>query len=192
MNKLFLLGFCILGLLSIGSVAAADVASCKKEYKAKEYGSAIQSCRAASVKGEPSGKYYLGLMYLYGQGLRSNTALAERLIKEAAQLSDVAALKKLGRIYQSGELGEINPAKSCTWWERLADLGNDVGQEKIGVCYLLGRGRTKDMKLGYAYLSLASKNGNAAAKYIIDRYGDRFPASAKQEALMLADKIEAN
>ena len=149
-------------------------------------------CREASLNSSSSGKLYLGLMYLRGQGLAQNTSLGARLIKESAQLGNTKALETVARFYQSGDLGEQNMTASCDWWQRLAFLGEALGQEKLGVCYLRGQGRDKDMRLGYAYLSLAAKGGSSAAEYIIETYDARFSESEKQKALELADQIGTN
>lgn len=179
-----------LGLLASAWVSA-DARMCKSKFLNSEFYEAVDFCREASINGVPAAKYYLSLMYLEGKGLKRSESLGLRLLKESAQLGNVDALKKLAKGYQGGALvGEKDMSKACDWWERLANLGEVLGQERIGVCYVTGKGRQKDMSLGYAYLSLASSNGNAAAKYIIDTYGDRFPASAKQEAAELVKQIQ--
>lgn len=192
MTRLLLPFVSVLFLSAIHAPLYADQAKCKTSFESELFDQALMACRDASVAGEPMGKFYLGMMYLRGFGVEKNEQIASRLIQESAQLGNIDALSKMGAIYQSGELVTKNQRKACDWWARLADLGNAHGQERLGVCYLMGRGREKNMKLGYAYLSLAAQNGDSAAKYIIDTYGDRFPPSAKKEAIQLAKQISGN
>lgn len=169
-------------------VSAASL--CESSYERGLYDKALAECRSGAIDGNAKAKYVLGLMYMTGNGVDADEQTAKTLIREAAQLGDPDALHKMGEFYQGGELADKDSDKACDWWAQLADQGDAQGQEKLGVCYILGRGREKDMKLGYAYLSLAAKNGNKAALFIMETYGDRFPESAKQEALKLAKHIE--
>lgn len=188
-NKCFsVISVCVL-LCGVSQFALASD-RCESNYKLGLYDKALTECRSLAINGIAKGKYILGLMYLDGAGVEADNQMATNLIREAAQLGDADALHKMGEFYQEGNVGNQDSTKACDWWAQLADAGDAQGQEKLGVCFILGRGRVKDMKMGYAYLSLAAKNGNKAATYIMDTYGDRFPDSAKKEALKLAKHIE--
>ncbi|MBX2859179.1 MAG: SEL1-like repeat protein [Cellvibrionaceae bacterium] len=101
----------------------------------------------------------------------------------------MSALEKLAKSYQNGDFGKKDPTRACYWWEQLAFLDQAIGQEQLGICFLRGKGREKDLKLGYAYLSLAQKNSSSVAEYILETYAERFSEAAKQEKLQLADQI---
>jgi|GEM_PF-3329125 len=184
--------FCVFVLTAFHMPAFADQKKCKARYKAELFDQALTACREAAIQGDSASKFYLGMMYLNGQGIAKNDQIATRLIQESAQLGNLDAVRKMGALHQSGTLISKNHRKACDNWAQLASSGSAHGQERLGVCYLMGRGREKNMKLGYAYLSLAAKQGDTAAKYIIDMYGDRFPPLVKKEALQLAKQIADN
>lgn len=182
-------GLFLCALILLVNSAHSNEQECKTHFETKQFDLALNTCRASSVEGSASAKHYLGELYMEGQSVEQNQRLALRLIKESAQLGYKPALAKMASLYQSGKYVEKNSEEACDWWARLASANDTLGQEKLGVCFLMGKGREKDIKLGYAYLSVAAKNGSEVAKYIVETYADRFPESAKQDALELAKTL---
>jgi len=78
--------FCVFVLTAFHMPAFADQKKCKARYKAELFDQALTACREAAIQGDSASKFYLGMMYLNGQGIAKNDQIATRLIQESAQL----------------------------------------------------------------------------------------------------------
>lgn len=155
-------------------VQAGD--NCASLFKTKSYAEALSECREGSIEGDAASKYWLSLMYLDGLEVQADTRLGLKLLEESAYLGFNPAVRKLADHHWNGNAIEKNASKACDWWEKAARAGDLVGMEKYGVCYMLGRGRNKDIATAYRYLKEASDQGSAGAVYIVERYRSLFPA----------------
>ena len=109
--------------------------------------------------GDPIAKYYLGLLYAFGNGVDKNTEKAEQLLADASKQGVIKATTMLASFYFTGNLNEINYTKSYLLWRKSALVGNHESQLILGNFltsqdnYLPG----KELE-GIAWLHIANSN----------------------------------
>jgi len=174
----FLRAAAFLGLLGFGCTLQASgiyERECQQLFKNKQFNEAIEPCRSAAIEGSAPSKFHLGMMYIGGWGLEKNTNLGFKLVEDAAYLDHADAVSQMGTIFWSGLNGTRDEKRACDWWEKAAKVGHATGLEKAGVCYMLGKGREKNIVKAYQLLTQAADNGSAGAIYIVNRYKEVFP-----------------
>jgi len=179
MKKYVQFSVVVVALFTLQSHAStAKINECYQHYKNKDFEKALEPCRSAAIDGSPQAKYHLGMMHSNGWGLEKNPQLGFKLIEDAAYLDYPDAISQMGTLFWSGANGEKNEVRACDWWEKAANVGHATGFEKAGVCYMLGKGRSKDIAKAYRLLTEAADRGSASAIYIVNRYKEVFPSEA--------------
>ncbi|RLJ22123.1 sel1 repeat family protein [bacterium endosymbiont of Escarpia laminata] len=103
------------------SVAGSDAyEAAMTSFEAGDYKSAYTSFRDLAEEGVVDAQYYLGMLYLYGQGVRKSDSRGVEWLKQAAGNGSYQAAANLGQMYISGEGVALNETVAIQWLE-LAD-----------------------------------------------------------------------
>ncbi len=82
-------------------------------------------------------------MHLHGEARRADPRKALPLFELAARAGFVTAQFALGRLHESGQLGQRDLALAHRWYEAAAERGSVEAQVEAGTAYYLGRGAPK-------------------------------------------------
>lgn len=131
----------------------------KKEDKAaaaKGYAAAFKEFSPLANKGDPEAEYYLGKMYLLGQGVAKDEAEAIKWFKASGDQGNPDAQFFLGSIY----LLPRKDIKAGLMWMRLsAEQGNKDAQLLLGQTYMQGlKELPRDSVQADMWLRLAADN----------------------------------
>lgn len=112
----------------------------------------------------------LGLIYLYGQGVRQDGKKGVQLLEEAASSGSSEAMMCLFSVYRGHIPGikvKKNAAKAVSWLKEAADAGNMYAKEELGLTCMLGNGVSKDPERGMQYLEEALRDGSSWAGFMM-------------------------
>lgn len=146
----------------------------------------------AAIGVAPAARHNLALLILKGvrpPGTGEHTALT--YLSEAAQAGKLESMMMLGTLYEQGWEGVArNPALASEWYEKAVEFAKDPRAElRLGLAYLEGVGKQKDIEKGLRYLTAAAKAGIVEAQYEIGkRSGDLFQAAQWLVAAALNDQ----
>jgi len=155
---------CLLALLSVGSVLAADVADLKVRaasgdpnaqvnpgiaYRdghgvARDYPEAVAWFRKAAEKNDAAALDNLGWMYEHGLGTTADLARAARYYRASADKGHAQGQWNLGRMYAETAWGHYDNTEAARWYRRSADAGHVEAQYRLGLAYLQGMGVAAD------------------------------------------------
>jgi TPR repeat protein len=114
--------------------------------------------------------FVLGLIYLYGQGIRQDGKKGVQLLEEAASFGSSEAMMNLVSVYRGHIPGikvKKNAAKAVSWLKEAADAGNMYAKEELGLTCMLGNGVRKDPEKGMQYLEEALRDGSSWAGFMM-------------------------
>jgi len=113
-------------------------------YEIRRWKDASGFFETAANRGNGEAQYYLGMMYLEGQGFDQNPDEALRWLRRAAEKKVPEAENLIGVMYADGESVPADDAEAVRWFRRAADRGFGPGQANLGSMYLDGAGVAKD------------------------------------------------
>lgn len=134
-------------------------------YKARPLdavGAASAFGRAAEL-GHAGAQTYLGLMYLSGQGLPQNYAMAIRFFEQAAKAGDPQAQLMLGQLYRNGRGLRMNKRQALIWFQRSAARGNSEAQATLAEMYATGQEVPLDYVGAHMWWNVLAAQGNKPA-----------------------------
>lgn len=114
--------------------------------------------------------FMLGLIYLYGQGVRQDGKKGVQLLEQAAYSGSSDAMMYLFSVYRGHIPGikvKRNAAKAASWLKEAADAGNMYAKEELGLTCILGNGVRKDPEKGMQYLEEALQDGSSWASFMM-------------------------
>lgn len=120
---------------------------------------AVEWYERAAEAGFPKAQYALAMLYLEGQGVDKDLRKAEKWLGFAARQGDPEARNNLATIH--AQRGEVDQAAKI--WSELARLGEPNAQCNIGMCYMRGVGRERDLQKARQWLSKAAEQGHQMA-----------------------------
>lgn len=127
-------GLCAFAMLLCAQLcAAADLKSAESAYKNKDYTTALKAFAPAAKQGDAEAQFYLGKMYLMGQGVATNRDEAIKLFKASADQGNADSQFFLGTIYL---LPHKDIPQGLMWMRLSADQGNQDAQLLLGQAYM--------------------------------------------------------
>jgi TPR repeat protein len=131
---------------------------------AKDYGQAKFWFNKALKQKDPKAAHNLGLMYLYGHGVKENHNSAFQFFKFSAIYNDFAEAQSiLGKMYYHGDGVDQDYREAFKWSLKAANNGVASAQNDVGIMYLKGIGIDRDYSNAFKYFTEASKNNFPAA-----------------------------
>lgn len=137
-----------------------------KYYKKGRYKDARKILEPLAAEGDKDAQALLGVMYLKGQGVSSDTDKAIYLLERAEQKGSARVAMLLSRIYV--EQGNENDAK-----EILAKYAheNPAIANMMAEMYRYGKGFTRDLGRARYWYQVAAESGYAPAKRALEKIG---------------------
>ena len=134
-----------------------------KAYLKKDYSKALIYWEPLAENGNPNAQYFLGIMFLNGQGVIKNLVEAGRWFNASAQQGDVGAQYFIGEMNLKGMGMAQNYRRAGAWFKKAAEQGYPDAQLQLGEWFADGKGGVTNKKFAYVWLKLAGANGIQAA-----------------------------
>ncbi len=100
--------------------------------QAEENRTALHWYRQAARRGDAEALFALGGMYAKGEGTEVNPLEAGRLIRRAAELGHLQAMRAFAFALEHGELGfSHHDAGALDWYRRAAERGDPVSMRRL-------------------------------------------------------------
>ena len=120
---------------------------------------ALAQWKPLAESGNTNAQYFLGIMYLNGQGTIKNWAEAANWFQVSAEQGDVGAQYLFGEMNLKG-MGLVRDyRKAGIWFQKAARQGYPDAQFRLGECHADGKGCATNFILAYVWLKLAGANG---------------------------------
>ncbi len=119
--------------------------------------------------GDREAAHALGMLYLNGDGVARNTAMAAGWFNRAAEAGHTDAAYHLGNAYRLGLGTPKNIRKALTWYEHAADGGSAVAAYTLGTIYRRGDGIRRDYNEALVWLNAAADRKYAPAEHDLGR-----------------------
>lgn len=143
--------------------------------------------KSAYAQGSPEAALQLGRLALDPLSTTADPVAAERLLGEAA-LSLPAAHFYLGRMFERGYRGEVNPARAQRHYLLAARAGYVRADLALAQMYASNRGIEVDPVKAYAFARLAQHNGVAGGAEYLQQLGSTLAAAERAQGQKLAER----
>jgi len=180
----------ILGLLAVLYAASAMAANAGfdeglRAFKGKNHATALRLFRAEADQGHAGAQYYLGRMYLLGEGVAANYERAATYFLAAATSGNTDAQFYLGTLYYLGEGVSKDYTKALLWYRRAAAQGDRAAQYSLGVMHAAGEGVPKNTVQALMWFNLAAQSGLQSAA----TFKDLLVRSMTPDEIAKADRL---
>jgi hypothetical protein len=105
--------------------------------------------------GDGLAQYYLGVMYLKGQGVPKNPNLGLEWLSKAATAGAADAQAYLGSFNRRGYLVPQNYTEAMRWYLLAAKQNHENSQYRIALMYYAGEGVPQDLRESYMWAVIA-------------------------------------
>src|SRR4051812_8288596 len=112
--------------------AKADLNAGQAAYDEKEYATALKELTPLAAQGDSQGQYLLGMMYLYGRGVKQNDAEAAIWFAHSARQGSPDAQLMLGMLYNEGKGVPKDTKQAVHWYELAAAQSNANAEYNLG------------------------------------------------------------
>lgn len=119
--------------------------------------------------GDREAAHALGMLYLNGDGVARNPAMAAGWFRRAAEAGDAGAAYNLANAYRLGLGLQKDLDHALHWYERAADGGSAEAAYTLGTIFRLGDGVRRDYAVARRWLELAAERRYAPAEHDIGR-----------------------
>jgi len=137
----------------------------------KDFYEAVKWFRDAAKQGNADGQFWLGRCYQFGEGVSGNEDAALIWYRKAAEQGHPRATFNIGSIYKNKDSNEAKKwfEKAVPLYKKEAERGNAEFQWRLGICYELGDGVEKDLKIALYWYRKAAETGTPEAQYNLGR-----------------------
>ena len=123
-----------------GGYAPAQVLLAYIQDAAENDTAAFEWYRRAAEAGDAAGIYGLGSMYAKGEGVERDPVEAGRLIRRAAEMDHLPAIRTYAHALEDGSLGfASDPAAAVEWFRLAAEAGDAVAMHRLRDAYTEGQ-----------------------------------------------------
>jgi predicted aspartyl protease len=128
-------------------------------YNRGDYPTALLMLQPVAQAGDGFAQYYLGVMYLKGQGVPKNSPLGLEWLSKAALAGAADAQAYMGAFNRRGDLVPQNYAEAMRWYLLAAKQNHENSQYRIALMYYRGEGVQQDLREAYMWSVIASVGG---------------------------------
>jgi uncharacterized protein len=153
-------------------------------YKAGDYATALQEFKPLAEQGNAKAQYFLGGMYVNGNGVPQDATEAVKWFRLSAEQGNAGAQAFLGTLYEFGNGVLQDYAEAIKWFRLSAVQGNATAQYFLGDMYENG---TNNLTAHMWYI-IASANGYEDAGAKRDELAALMTASEITRATAMAKK----
>ncbi|MCU0227743.1 MAG: sel1 repeat family protein [Bryobacterales bacterium] len=157
-------------------------------YRAGNFQVALREFRAAAEQGDGTAQVSLGVMYLRGEGVPEDPALALHWLQLAAEQGLAPAQHSLALLYFEGRGVARNSAVAANYFESAALQGLADAQFNLAVLYSRGDGVRQDEVLARFWHAKAAQQGLGDAQFALSQMlaqGQGGPADPLEAAAWL-------
>ncbi|MBO6520325.1 MAG: sel1 repeat family protein [Rhodospirillales bacterium] len=119
--------------------------------------------------GDREAAFVLGTLYLNGDGVIRNPAMAAGWLRRAAEAGHTSAAFNLGNAYRLGLGTPQNIATAMNWYERAANGGSAEAAYTLGTMLRLGDQVRRDYNRAIVWLEIAAERYYAPAEHDLGR-----------------------
>ncbi len=132
-----------------------------------EYAKALQLFLTLADQGDTRAQRNIGVMYLKGQGVAQDFALAMRWMRLAADKGFGEAQNDVALMYQRGMGVERNNAEAMKWYRLAAEQGVVTSQVNLADAYVIGIGVSQNLDEALKWYRIAAGQGSAYAENVV-------------------------
>lgn len=110
-----------------------------------DYATAVWALKDAAYRGGADAQFFLGLMYLDAQGLKTDHKEARRLWRLAAAQGHGRAMNAIGYVHDHGIGVDYDPQEAAAWYRKAVAKNEPRAMSNLGILYRTGRGVTRDL-----------------------------------------------
>lgn len=122
---------------------------------------------AAVADNSPEALLVQGCRYKKGQGCARDVKLAEKYLKQAAELNNGKAWCELGELYEYTSLVQDNIEQAAACYQKAVELGCPEGYSNLASCYLNAYGVSYDAEKALALLRKGVEAGSHEAMHLL-------------------------
>lgn len=122
---------------------------------------------AKAKAGSAQAQCQLGMIYDFGDGVRTDYAQAEAWYRKAAQQGNPDAQFMLGGLYHFGHGVPQDSDQAFAWIMKAAQQGHTDAEFFISTCYSEGWGVAKDDAQAMVWLRKGAEQGHATSQYML-------------------------
>lgn len=149
--------------VSASAAPAADFAEGVKQFRARNYNSALAAFGKAAAAGYAPAQNYLGYMYRHGFGVTQNFARALDWYRRAAAQQHGGAMNNIGYMHRHGLGVDRDYAEARDWFKRAAGRGDSAGQYNLAQMLADGVGAAPDYREAMKWYRAAADQGHPRA-----------------------------
>lgn len=136
-----------------------------RAYEQGDYSTALQIWEPFAEQGDVDIQHRLGEIYLHGQGVTQDFAVAAKWFRHAAEQGHSEAEGFLGALYANGDGVQQDDAEAVKWFRLAAEHGDAYGQDILGETYENGYfGVQHDYVQAVKWYRLSAEQGYATAQ----------------------------
>ena len=186
MNRLLILPVLLLTLL-VGCVSDSfNYQRGLDAYDNGNFATALREWRPLAEQGIADAQFYLGQMYVKGEGVPQNDKTAIKWYRLAAKQGLASARFSLGVMYEKGKEVPQHYKTAVKWYRLAAERGNIQAQNNLGVMYGLGQGVIQDNVYAHMWTNIAASQGYKDASKKREVVAKRMTTSQIETAQKLA------
>jgi TPR repeat protein len=143
----------------------------------------LTALRAAAAFDDAVAQTELASLYLDGNGVAADPALAARLLEEAAVQGHTEAQYRLARLYEDGRGRGKDASLALFWYDSAATHGSIPAAARLGTLYAEGHGVAQDYPRAADWFRRAAITGDARSQFALGylyENGLGVPASADE------------
>lgn len=137
------------------SVVAGPLEDGIAAFHEKAYAKAAELWLPLAEKGDAAAQYFIGTLYVEGNGVEQNDAKAFMWFQRAANQGHAAAQYNLGASYAEGTGVAKSDVDAAKWFQRAANQGMVFAQLNLGLLYAAGNGVPQDNVEALKWFELA-------------------------------------
>lgn len=148
-------------------------ADAQEEYAKGNFSAALDLFQKASDNGDVRADFQLGVMYLYGRGVKENSSTAADYFKKASDNGNEGAALVLGRMYIEGSGVPKNVSETVKIYENAAENNMAFFGYILGKMYLDGEYVPTDNEKALQWLEKAAQQDSPAAFYVLGNFYEK-------------------
>lgn len=201
--KLHVLASALLLATSVGCQAGFIEGS--QYFVQRQYDRAFKELKPVADRGDPGAQFFVGAMYLEGQGVAQDVKTGMKYLEASAKQGDSGAQFRIGRIYYDGKIQPQDLSKAKIFTRKAAEQGLGEAIMFLGVIYYKGAGAPQNSPAALALfrdasdkLTIAVAKGEALpaalsdTKRLVEFLDLRLNAEQKNEARKILQSWRSN
>lgn len=171
---------CVISIVFITTFSYASdsyYSDAQTSYAKGDFSQAFEGFQRLSKEGDARADFQLGVMYLYGRGIKEDSAIAANYFERAAEKGNEGAILVLGRMYLEGSGVTKDIDKAIKIYENGASQNMPVFGYLLGNLYLDTSFPKADDKKAVEWLNKAAEENSPEALYALGQFYENTDAA---------------